>query len=240
MHWTERLSAYVDGELSASERAACDAHLAACEACRSTLDEIRIVLTQARADSDTLPAQDLWPGIAERIGATSATVVHVDAVRDRLRARSRRISFTLPQLALAASLLIAVSSAVAYLAAARAVTRSAAGTAAVAVERPIQAVAEPVMPPSADVAPANFADAQFDRAVSDLERILAEQRAELDPRTVMVIERNLAAIDEAIKEARTALQADPANTFLNSHLADARRRKLDLLRHATTLNPAGD
>jgi hypothetical protein len=67
-----------------------------------------------------------------------------------------------------------------------------------------------------------------------------EQRDELDPRTVMVIERNLAAIDEAIRQARAALDSDPANTFLNSHLADARRRKIDLLRHATTLNAAGD
>jgi len=143
---------------------------------------------------------------------------------------AKRISFTLPQLALAASLLIAVSSGVAYVAAGRIVGQPA------ATETPIQAMGEPVMPPSADVVPANFADAQFDRAVSDLEHILAEQRDELDPRTVMVIERNLGAIDEAIRQARAALQADPANPFLNSHLAESRRRKLDLLRHATDLS----
>ena len=100
-------------------------------------------------------------------------------------------------------------------------------------------MAEPMMPPSPDVAPANFADAQFDRAVSDLESILVELRDELDPRTVMVIERNLAAIDEAIRQARTALDADPANQFLNSHLAEARRRKLDLLRRATDIASSG-
>jgi hypothetical protein len=95
-----------------------------------------------------------------------------------------------------------------------------------------------MMPPSSDVVPANFADEQFDRAVADLERILVEQRDELDPRTIVVIERNLTIIDEAIRQARAALNADPANTFLNSHLADARRRKLELLRRAT--NIAGD
>ncbi|MGH9175199.1 MAG: hypothetical protein ACRD1H_12620, partial [Vicinamibacterales bacterium] len=68
-----------------------------------------------------------------------------------------------------------------------------------------------------------------------------DQRDALDPRTVVVIERNLAVIDEAIRQARAALDADPANTFLNSHLADARRRKLDLLRRAMTLSSgAGD
>jgi hypothetical protein len=127
-----------------------------------------------------------------------------------------------------------VSAGVAYVAAGRQLTRPA------PVDAPIQAVAEPMMPPSADVAPANFADAQFERAVADLERILVEQRDELDPGTVMVIERNLAAIDAAIREARTALDADPANQYLNSHLADARRRKIDLLRHAATLNSTGD
>ena len=94
------------------------------------------------------------------------------------------------------------------------------------------------MTPPGDVQRANFADAQFDQAVADLERVLLEQRERLDPRTVLVIERNLAAIDEAIRQAREALDADPANTFLNSHLADARRRKIELLRRATSI--AGD
>jgi hypothetical protein len=49
----------------------------------------------------------------------------------------------------------------------------------------------------------------------------------------------LKAIDAAINEARVALNNDPANPFLNSHLADARRRKLDLLRQVTTLASAG-
>ena len=82
---------------------------------------------------------------------------------------------------------------------------------------------------------ANFADDQFNAAVSDLEQILRSDRDRLDPRTVMVIERNLQTIDAAIAEARRALDNDPANPYLNSHLADARRRKLDLLRRATEL-----
>lgn len=89
------------------------------------------------------------------------------------------------------------------------------------------------------VVPANFADAQYNAAVSDLERILRDDRDRLDPRTVLIIERNLKAIDDAINEARMALNDDPANEYLNSHLADARRRKLDLLRTATSLASTG-
>jgi hypothetical protein len=196
-----------------------------------------MVTVAARADVDRDPQTDLWPGILSAIADSDRA--RVRPVSDRVIVGSfglrRQISFSLPQLALAASLLIAVSAGVSYVAAGRSASRPA------PQEVPIQAMAEPLMPPSADVTPANFADAQFDQAVADLEKILVDERDSLDPRTVVVIERNLAVIDEAIRQARAALNADPANTYLNSHLADARRRKLDLLRRATSLSSgAGD
>lgn len=231
-HWIDRLSEYQDGELSPAEHAACDAHVAECEMCRTVLSELQLVTIAARADGDRNPVGDLWPGIFSRIVSSRPEAV----VKPFLVGSSRRqVTFSLPQLALAASLLIAVSAGVSYLAMGRATTSRPGPQ-----EAPIQAMAEPLMPPSADVTLANFADAQFDRAVADLEQILVEQRDTLDPRTVVVIERNLAVIDEAIRQARAALEIDPANTFLNSHLADARRRKLDLLRRATALSGAGD
>ena len=244
-HWTERLSDYLDGELTAVQRAECDAHLAACTQCRTVLAELQAVVQISRGDADVSPATDLWPGVLSRIGnaaptqaaSTGGDVVSFDAARTRTPARtSRQIVFTLPQLALAASLLIAVSAGVAYLAAGRATTSPAPSE-----DRIIQAQAEQLLPPSATVERANFADAQFDQAVADLERVLTDRRELLDPRTVLIIERNLAAIDQAIREARAALDGDPANTFLNSHLADARRKKLELLRQATMLqSPSGD
>ena len=165
----------------------------------------------------SMPAQDLWPGVAGRIGPP---------VR-------RQIVFTLPQLAMAASLLIAVASGLTWLATTR---QPAAVTSAQPV---VLAQGESVDAADGQVLNANFADAQFNAAVSDLERILREERERLDPRTVLVIERNLKAIDAAINEARMALNNDPANPYLNSHLADARRRKLDLLRRATELASSG-
>ena len=238
-HWTERLSEYIDGELTPAERTDCEAHLSTCGPCRVAADELTMVIAAAKADRDRMPAADLWPGVLARIapaeaGAlTEVEVVSISAVRARASARAnRQITFTLPQLALAASLLIAVSAGVAYVAAGR-VTRP-------VQEHPIQAQAESLLPASATVERAYFADVQFDQAVADLEKVLTERRDELDPRTVLVIERNLAAIDQAIQEARDALNADPANTFLNSHLADARRKKLELLRQATMLSSSGD
>jgi len=179
------------------------------------------ILSQAIGQwRDEMPATDLWPGVSARLGATAAP-------------KRSLVSFTLPQLALAASLLMAVASGLTWLAANR--------TPATADAQPtVIAQSESAGEVEGGVVNANFADAQFNAAVSDLEQILRNERDRLDPRTVLVIERNLKAIDVAIQEARMALNDDPANAYLNSHLADARRRKLDLLRHATTLSVGGN
>jgi len=80
--------------------------------------------------------------------------------------------------------------------------------------------------------PANFADRNYDDAIADLQRTLDAERTKLDPETVRVLEQNLKSIDDAIDQCRRALQADPSNVYLNTHLADARQRKLVLLRRA--------
>lgn len=177
------------------------------------------ILKQAIGEwRDELPTRDLWSGIQSRI-------------QQPAQQQTRGITFTLPQLAMAASLLIAVASGATWFVAHPPV--------ATPKEQVIQAYGVPEDDNGGQVIQANFADAQYNAAVSDLEKILREERDRLDPRTVLIIERNLKAIDDAISEARTALDNDPANPYLNSHLADARQRKLDLLRHATSLASAG-
>ncbi len=81
------------------------------------------------------------------------------------------------------------------------------------------------------------ASQSYAAAVADLERVLAEGRGKLDSTTVKIIEKNLAAIDRAIAEAQRALDADSGNLYLNTHLAETMRRKLDLLRQAAALVP---
>lgn len=179
------------------------------------------ILSQAIGQwREETPTRDLWPGVAARLEAKAAP-------------RRTQVSFTLPQLAMAASLLIAVASGITWLAASRP------PSAAVDAQPMVVAQSESTGEVEGGIVNANFADAQYNAAVTDLEQILRSERDRLDPRTVLVIERNLKAIDAAIQEARAALNDDPANAYLNSHLADARRRKLDLLRHATELASAG-
>src|SRR5256886_17407770 len=104
--WTDRLSEYLDDELAAPERTTLEAHLASCDGCRTTLDELRRVVTNARALDDRPPAADLWPSVAARIGVSS-----------RLKARPgvRRFSFSVPQLAAPSVVLALLSGSVAWL-----------------------------------------------------------------------------------------------------------------------------
>jgi hypothetical protein len=192
------------------------------------LDQDDILAQAVGQWRDELPSRDLWPGVAAKISTHQQPVV----------ATRTAFTFSPAALVLAASLLIAVTSGLTWLVARQ--PAGGAGGATTAGKGPvIQAYGLPDDSTSGQVVQANFADAQFNAAVTDLEQILRDERERLDPRTVLVIERNLKAIDDAIQEARMALNNDPANPYLNSHLADARRRKLDLLRHATTLASAG-
>ena len=78
----------------------------------------------------------------------------------------------------------------------------------------------------------------LDREIATLQAIVDDRRSALDPRTVAVLEENLALIDRAIAESRAALAADPASRFLATQFARAYTSKLTLLRDAATL-PAG-
>jgi hypothetical protein len=208
--WTDRLSEYLDGDLAEAETAALEAHLDTCAACRETLAGLRRIVVRARALEDRPPSRDLWSGVAARIGAAPGR---------------RRLSFSVPQL-LAAGIALAVLSA---------------GGAWLLHPDPARVAAvqgNPAAPGTVPVATAGSTGAaarSYDSAVDDLERILAEGRGRLDSTTVRVLEQNLALIDRAIAQAQRAVAADSANVYLNTHLAETMRRKIDLLRQAAAL-----
>jgi anti-sigma factor RsiW len=223
--WINRLSEYLDGELSDGERIALEAHLQGCHECPTVLAELRQVVSRARTLKEEAPVEDLWPGIAQRIGAAAARSQTVELASRR----SRRWSFSLPQLAAAGLALMTVSGGAVWLLRGPADQNAAPVAATVAAGNP-QAI-------NAAVTPGGSAEDSYATAVADLERVLANGRGQLARTTIRVIEENLAAIDRAIGQARSALKADPANLYLNTHLAETMRRKLELLRQAATLVP---
>jgi predicted anti-sigma-YlaC factor YlaD len=205
--WNNRLSEYLDGEIDPAERAVVEAHLADCPACRADLAALRAVVARAQSLTDTPPASDLWTAIASRIEPRPAR---------RTTLTTRRFAFTLPQLVAAGLALIVASGGMVWLA----------------------RMGGPTMdfpPVLGEVRPVSFGDAAVDEAITDLQATLDAGRGRLDPQTVRVLESNLEAIDRAIAQCREALVADPSSVYLNTYLAETRRRKLELLRRATAL-----
>jgi anti-sigma factor RsiW len=215
--WTGRLSEYLDDELTPAEKASVEAHLETCGDCSAVLSDLRRVVDRARGLDDRRPRRDLWPGIAKQIGATPVSP----------RVIGRRWTFSVPQLAAAAVALMTLSGGSVWLIQSQ-------GSAQPNV--PIASVEAPRATPAAVNASHNAAQS-YAAAVADLERVLAGGRGQLDTTTIRVIEQNLATIDRAIAQAQRALEADPANLYLNTHLAETMRRKLELLRQAATLVP---
>lgn len=224
-HWTEKLSDYLDGELPPDQRAELEAHLRQCVACGAVLADLKRIVARAQSLEDREPAHDLWPGIAARIGAAAAR-------------QPRRWSFSIPQLAAAGIALAAVSGGAAWLlhpsAGGGLASRAPAAAPEIPVTRPVPGPADSqgILTVAAH---RRAAEQGYAGAVADLERLLEAGRGRLDTATVRVIERNLATIDSAIAQAQRALAADSASVYLNSHLAETRRRKLELLRQAAAL-----
>ena len=79
------------------------------------------------------------------------------------------------------------------------------------------------------------ATATYEREIRGLGRILDERRGDLDSATVAVLEKNLAVIDQAIRQSREALARDPRSRFLDQQLNSALDKKVELLRTAALL-----
>jgi anti-sigma factor RsiW len=219
--WTDRLSEYLDGELSPEEQTAVANHLRGCAACTEVLNDLKRVIARAQRLESRAPLADPWPAIAGRIGRV---------------AQPRRFSFTLTQLAVAAVVLMALSGTVAVtLMRPAPVSQEAAATGPAPLPARAIVPADTTGEPFPAAASVSYADAQYDAAVADLEKALKAGRGRLDKSTVEIVEHNLQIIDQAIAQAREALAADPANSYLSTHLVEARRRKLDLLRRAAAL-----
>lgn len=258
-HWTDRLSEYLDGELNAAERQACESHLAGCADCARTLEDLRAVVARAAALPGDPPPAELWAGIEARLEAPVLQMRPRAALRERL---SRRWSQSGMQLAAAAAVLVAATAAVVWWTT-RVPSSGAPGTGTVATLPPADSATDPAPVPAdsgvdtpAPAAPAgdgprfatvpdddraapavaaDFGVGRYDAAIAELETTLRSRRAQLDTSTVRIVENNLAIMDRAIADARQALAADPASRYLNSHLASTMRRKVDLLRRVNTL-----
>ena len=208
------LDDFVAADVTPDERGAVAAHLEACPSCRAAAANVQRLFAQARTGLRPVePEHDLWPGIAARIGAATSARRH--AAGPRL-------------LAAAALVLLAAASVIGVRLAGRqtggAVSRTHVGRAGAA------ALA------SYEVAQAR---ATFATARRQLVAVFESRRGMMSPQTVAVVEKNMRAIDEAVREMEAALARDPGNADLPALLIAAYGQEIDMLQGVALMPQQG-
>ena len=74
--------------------------------------------------------------------------------------------------------------------------------------------------------------AEYAQATAELAQKIEQNPAGVSPRTLAILERNLAIIDAAIREAEQALKTDPGDPTLEEMLLARYQQRLELLQRA--------
>jgi len=79
------------------------------------------------------------------------------------------------------------------------------------------------------------AEQHYEKAIAGLEQIAKAGEGTLDPQIAATLQKNLAVIDQAIQESRTALQSQPTSQLAQESLFEAFKRKVALLQDTIAL-----
>jgi hypothetical protein len=213
---TERLSAFVDGELAPAEAAALRAHAGACASCAATLADLRALVQNTRALDVPEPPPTLWPSIEgaldrrERFGWLSLSNWKPFAVG-----------------ALAGA--VAVGLIVVALPILRARPGSPAG-APTPTETASAAPADPLL----NEAEAEFAQAAaaYERSIAKLRTLLAREETRWSPQERSRMAERLGRLDEAIARSREVARRTPGDSAGNEQLFAAYKQKIAFLAEA--------
>ena len=217
--WTESLSAYLDDELPPDVIRELETRLAEDPDLHAVLEELRAVRQRARSLAPPPVPGDLWDGIAARMTARG------DAGQAPVtRLPQRLFMLTLPQLVAAAAALVLVSAVGMWTLRGRVDERALARRGA-----PAETAPAPVVELAA------FDAVRIEGEIAELQSALERGRGTLDPRTVSILETNLALIRQATEDAKKALAADPANRNLQRYFAETVANKIDMMRRAARM-----
>jgi hypothetical protein len=207
---TERLSAFVDGDLPPAEAQALRTHAAGCPRCTLSIGELRTMLTAARALERPEPPPTLWAGVEGAL-----------ARHDRPWWLSLRLFGTGALAGAAAVSVIALG-----LASWR--THHAAAVAP-AAPAPV-AASDPLL----DEAEAEFARAAaaYERSIEKLRGLLEREQPRWSPGERARCAERLAQLDEAIATSREAARRSPGDGVGNEQLFAAYQQKIAFLAEA--------
>ncbi len=219
----------VDGTIGSIRRAELEMHLDACAECRALLDDLQRIHDGA-TNLPEVPAPDrAWLQIAGRLRQEGR--IREDA--PSVRPAGRRYG---AWLAIAASLVIAAGTGVLLL-----VPRGTPAPPAQTASTPVGLPASPAAGSTTTrssveaVNAVEAAQAQFEKAIVDLEKVAKANQQSLDPGTSATIEKNLGILDQAIEENRAAVRSEPASVAARETLFGALRQKVSLLQDTIAL-----
>jgi hypothetical protein len=196
----ELLNDYVDETLSAAERLELERHLAECDDCGDTVEEIRSLVRRAAELPDLPPARDLLPGIRR--------ATHQD------RAGFQRWG------ALAASLIIVGAAAIGTLLLQQRTGQSVARVPAAQTTESSEVTA---------MAELRAAEEAFAKAAQVLLETLESRRGELPQEALAALEENITLIDESIDEVRRSLNPDGDQVESGRALTALYQQKMQLI-----------
>ena len=203
------LDEFVDRVLPPDQTRQIEEHLACCSKCRASFARLTQILNEAVAlrTREVSPARDLWPAIRDRL--EGATAPGRPRWLDSMRAafRPRRLAWLVPVLAAVALVYIVIGR-----------------------DSGQYRQLEPVNVPGLATLEVETA-----RTRQDVEAALRLSEGTLPPDATSQLKQNLLLLDQAIRDARAAVDANPGQPGLQRSLLTAYQKQLDLLRWATRL-----
>ncbi len=258
--YTEAIDDLVDGRIGPAARLELEAHLAGCESCRALVADLRSIRVTASALPVHRPPERIWTRLAEELPASLPASAHAaaetqptvrrepDSTRDAgprpswvtrlFGAPGWRVAWAAAGvLALAAVLLVLLLPRVRPGQQGPAVAKAPSATPSTPAAKGGEA---PVHPSNADLVQSveselQMAEQHYEKAIAGLEQIAKAGEGTLDPQVASALRKNLGVIDQAIKDSRVALQAQPTNELAQESLFEAFRRKVGLLQDTVTL-----
>ena len=211
----DALDDYLDSRQEPTARAAVDAHLDACPACRTMAADVRALRATARTLEPIEPPAHVWHAVRERVAAETPA----------RRSLLERLGFSfagpwgaLQPLAAAAGLVLVVSS-----------------LSWVGAHLTAPSATPPVAAGAGQLAEFQLAEAEYTDAIDRLEEATTAARPRLDTITSETLQAGIDDIDMAIGDAREALMREPGDALSQESLLDALSSKVALLQDTVAL-----